>query len=104
MSIKAITKSFPVSKGLVEGAKLEWESFSLLVLTAPKGFLACGIFDLDAIERFGLPCGIVESTPDNPIGTLERMVTRKVVKLNGKARALGIVEGESAISALGKMF
>jgi len=104
MPVKTTTKNFTVGGGLAEGARLEWESFSLLVLTAPKGFLACGIFDIDAVNSFGLACGIVESAPDNPIGTLDRMISRKVVKVNEKARSLGITEGESAASALEKMF
>jgi uncharacterized protein YunC (DUF1805 family) len=35
----------------------------------------------------------VESTPDNPIGTLERFPDRKITKANAKAKALGIKEG-----------
>ncbi|MBN1794329.1 MAG: DUF1805 domain-containing protein [Candidatus Omnitrophica bacterium] len=98
------TRSFQTKKGLVEGAKLDWGVFSLLILTAPKGFLGCGIFDLDAVERFGFACGIVESTPDNPIGTLERMIGRKVVRINQKARSLGVTEGMGALEAIERMF
>jgi uncharacterized protein YunC (DUF1805 family) len=37
----------------------------------------------------------VESTPDNPIGTLERFPDRKVTQANEKARQLGIKAGMS---------
>jgi uncharacterized protein YunC (DUF1805 family) len=41
----------------------------------------------------------VESTPDNPIGTLERFGNRKVTKTNEKASALGITEGMDVTEA-----
>jgi uncharacterized protein YunC (DUF1805 family) len=41
----------------------------------------------------------VESTPDNPIGTLERFGDRKVTKANAKAKALGIEEGMDVTKA-----
>lgn len=40
-----------------------------------------------------------KSTPQNPIGTLDRFPNRKVTKANEKARALGIQEGMEAIEA-----
>ena len=97
-------KTFQTQKGSVEGVKLQWEDFSLLIVVAPKGFLACGIFDLDALDRFGKSAGIVESGPDNPIGTLERFMERKVVVRNKGAERLGITCGEAASTALEKMF
>jgi uncharacterized protein YunC (DUF1805 family) len=62
-------------------------------VTGTKGFLACPAIDVDACQRYGVAAAIVESTPDNPIGTLERFPDRKVTKANAKANALGIKEG-----------
>jgi uncharacterized protein YunC (DUF1805 family) len=42
---------------------------------------------------------LVESTPDNPIGTLERFPDRKITKANAKARTLGIKEGMDVTEA-----
>jgi uncharacterized protein YunC (DUF1805 family) len=39
------------------------------------------------------------STPDNPIGTLERFPNRKITKVNAKAKALGIKEGMDVTNA-----
>lgn len=64
-----------------------------------KGFLACPAIDLDACQRYGVAAAIVQSTPDNPIGTLERFPNRKVTKANEKARALGITEAMNVADA-----
>ncbi len=87
------TKTFQTPNGLVEGVQTKWTGFSILLVTGSKGFLACPAIDVDACERYGVAAAIVESTPDNPIGTLERFPDRKVTKINIKAKALGIKEG-----------
>ena len=86
------TKTFETPNGLVEGVQTKWAGFSILLVTGSKGFLACPAIDVDACEGYGVAAAIVESTPDNPIGTLERFPLRKVTKANAKARALGIKE------------
>jgi uncharacterized protein YunC (DUF1805 family) len=88
-----ITKSYETPKGLVEGVQVKWAGFNILLAAGSKGFLACGCFDLDVIDRFGVACAIPESTPDNPIGTLERFGNRKIMKINKKAEAMGMRVG-----------
>ena len=91
--METITKSFQTKNGLVEGVQVKWSGFSMLLVTGSKGFLACGVFDLEAIEKFGVAAAIPESTPENPIGTLERFPNRKIMKVNARAEALGIRVG-----------
>jgi len=91
--METITKSFQTKNGLVEGVQVKWTGFSILLVTGTKGFLACGVFDLEAIEKFGTAAAIPESTPDNPIGTLERFPNRKIMKVNARAEALGVMVG-----------
>jgi len=91
--MQVTTKTFQTPNGLVEGVQTKWPGFSILLVTGSKGFLACPAFDADVCERYGAAAAIVESTPDNPIGTLERFPDRKVTKANTKAQALGIKEG-----------
>lgn len=93
------TKAYETKNGLVEGIHVKWSGFSLLLVAGKKAFLACGAFDLDAIDAFGAPAAIVESTPENPIGTLERFPHRKVMKVSSKAKALGINVGMDATKA-----
>jgi uncharacterized protein YunC (DUF1805 family) len=86
-------KIFETAKGPVEGVQTKWPSFNILIVTGSKGFLACPAIDVDACQRYGVAAALVESSPNNSIGTLERFPNRKVTKVNEKARALGIKEG-----------
>jgi len=87
------TKTFQTPKGLVEGVQTKWPGFSILIVTGTKGFLACPAVDIDASQRYGVAAVLVESSPDNPIGTLDRFPNRKVTKVNDNAKKLGIKEG-----------
>jgi uncharacterized protein YunC (DUF1805 family) len=93
------TKTYQTPNGLVEGVQTKWAGFNILLVTGSKGFLACPAIDIDACERYGVATALVESTPDNPIGTLERFGNRKVTKANVKAKALGIEEGMDVTEA-----
>lgn len=93
------TKTFQTPKGIVEGVQTKWPGFSILMVTGSKGFLACPAVDIDACQRYGVAAALVESSPDNPIGTLERFPNRKISKVNTKARELGICEGMAVTDA-----
>jgi len=93
------TKTFHTVNGLVEGVQTKWAGFNILLVTGSKGFLACPAIDIDACEGYGVACAIVESSPENPIGTLERFPDRKIKKANGKAQALGIKDGMNVSDA-----
>ncbi|MHC4617523.1 MAG: DUF1805 domain-containing protein [Planctomycetota bacterium] len=95
------TKAYETPNGPVEGVQTRWSGFNILLVTGSKGFLACPAIDVEACERYGVAAAIVESTPDNPIGTLERFGNRKVTKANAKAEALGIKEGMNVSEAFG---
>ena len=97
--METYTKIFQTPKGPVEGIQTKWPGFSVLMVTGSKGFLACPAFDAEACQRYGAAVAIVESTPQNPIGTLDRFPNRKVVRVNEKAKALGIHEGMDATEA-----
>lgn len=87
------TKMFQTPNGMVEGVQTKWAGFNILLVTGSKGFLACPAIDVEACEGYGVAAAIVESTPDNPIGTLERFPNRSITKANAKAQTLGIKEG-----------
>lgn len=91
--MELITKNYGTANGNVEGICVKWTDFSVLMVTGPKGFLACPAFDIDACQSFGKAVALVESGPDNPIGTLERFCERKITYANGNAQSLGIKEG-----------
>ncbi len=93
------TKTYQTPNGLVEGVQTKWAGFNILLVAGSKGFLACPAIDVKACQGYGVAAAIVESTPDNPIGTLERFGGRKVTKANAKAQALGIKEGMNVTDA-----
>lgn len=93
------TKTYQTPNGLVEGVQTKWSGFNILLVTGSKGFLACPAIDVDACEGYAVAAALVESTPDNPIGTLERFPDRKVTKVNKKASALGIKAGMAVADA-----
>jgi len=93
------TKTFQTPRGPVEGVQTKWPGFNILIVTGAKGFLACPAVDVDACERYGVAAALVESTPENPIRTLDRFPDRKITKANAKAEALGIKEGMKVTDA-----
>ena len=93
------TKTFETPRGPVEGVQTKWPGFNILLVTGTKGFLACPAVDVDACERYGVAAALVESTPENPIRTLDRFPDRKITKANAKAGALGIKEGMKVTDA-----
>jgi uncharacterized protein YunC (DUF1805 family) len=93
------TKTYQTPNGLVEGVQTKWAGFNILLVAGSKGFLACPAIDVKACEGFGVAAALVESTPDNPIGTLDRFANRKITKVNAKAKTLGIKEGMSVTDA-----
>lgn len=97
--METITRSYETKNGLVEGVQVKWPGFSILLVTGKKGFLACGIFDLEAIDTFNVAAAMVESTLGNPISTLERFPYRKITKVNKMAAKLGITVGMDAMKA-----
>lgn len=85
--------TYKTPNGLVEGVQTKWSGFNILLVAGSKGFLACPAIDVQACQGYGAAAAIVESTPDNPIGTLDRFPNRKVTSANEKAKDLGIKEG-----------
>lgn len=84
------TKTYRTPNGLVEGVQTKWGGFNILLVTGSRGFLACPAIDVGACQDYGVATAVVESSPDNPINSLERFPDRKVTKLNEKAKQLGI--------------
>jgi uncharacterized protein YunC (DUF1805 family) len=93
------TKTFQTPNGPVEGVQTKWPGFNILIVTGSKAFLACPAIDVDACQRYGVAAALVESTPANPIGTLDRFPNRKITKVNEKAKALGIRESMDVTDA-----
>jgi len=97
--MEVYTKAYQTPQGLVEGVQVKWAGFNILLVAGSKGFLACPAIDAEACERYGVAAALVESTPANPIGVLERFPNRKIQQTNAKAKALGIKVGMEVTDA-----
>jgi len=97
--MEVLKKTYTTTNGDVEGIQVKWSDFSILLAVGSKGFLACPAIDVYACERYAAAAALVESTPDNPIGTLDRFPLRKITKLNTNAAQLGIKEGMDVTKA-----
>lgn len=97
------TRTYQTPNGPVEGVQVRWPGFNVLMVTGEKGFLACPAIDVEACDRYGVAAALVESTPDNPIGTLERFGDRKITRVNAKAAELGITEGMHVTEAFSRI-
>lgn len=97
--MEIIKETYETENGPVEGVVVKWPGFSILAVTGKKGFVACPAIDVEACNGYGQAAAIVESSADNPIGTLERFCDRKITKANQKAQELGIQEGMIAKEA-----
>lgn len=103
MGVILESKPIQTSRGIADGMKLGWTVMSLLLIAAPKGFLACCIFDLETINQFDKAAALVGS-PDNIVGTLDNMVAMNLSKVNEKAAALGLKPGMGVMEALELLF
>lgn len=97
--MEIITKTFETPNGPAEGVCVKWPGFSILMVTGTKGFLACPAIDVDACQGYGKAAAVIESSADNPIGTLERFCEKKIIKANENAHSLGVNEGMLAKDA-----
>lgn len=97
--MELITQTFQTPAGTVEGIKVIWPGFSILMVTGTKGFLACPAIDVDSSDEYGAAAAIIESSPENLIGTLDRFCDRKITKTNKNAENLGIKVGMLAKEA-----
>jgi uncharacterized protein YunC (DUF1805 family) len=86
------TAIFQTPNGPIEAVKLQWTGCSILLAAGTKGIAACPLLDITACQRFGVAAAVVESSPENPIGTLERLSLRKLTAVNENARKLGLRE------------
>lgn len=91
--MELLKKTFNTPNGDVEGVHVKWENFSILLVTGSKACLCCGVFDIDAFEKFNYPAALVNSSPQNPIGNLDNFPNRTIKAANQKAKDLGIIEG-----------
>jgi uncharacterized protein YunC (DUF1805 family) len=69
----------------------------LLIMKAPKGFVACGYINIETCNRTEDACALVNA------GNFDDMKRAPIVAVSNRAAELGICVGDTGESALLKM-
>ncbi len=77
----------------VQGLACHWEGGQYAALIAPRGMVACGIFDPAVCERFGFAVAMAHGTPEHPLVTPEDVLDAVIDTVSTRARELGVEPG-----------
>lgn len=84
-----------VGEQIVTGYVVPLGSANLVFAVAAGGFLGCGAFDVEALEKFRLPAACVPG-----VSNLSELLAGRVARVNGSARARGVEPGMTGREAL----
>jgi len=72
---------------------------SLLLLIAEKGFVMCGLLNVEAAERLGVAAAMVSG-----VKTFDDVLNAQVKAMTSKAKSFGVEVGMKGAEALKRMF
>lgn len=90
-------------KGNYIGMSMKWKGGQYVALQGEKGFVGCGIYDIEVAEEFGFAVAIAKGTPEKPLKNPKDLLQAKIIKLTSKAREYGIKEGMSGEEAIERL-
>ncbi len=76
---------------------------NLVAVMTDVGMLACGAFDVLALDRFEYPAAKAKATRGDAIATVDDLLVAEVTVINKAAAARGIAAGMSGRKALEKL-
>lgn len=76
---------------------------NLVSAVTDKGMLACGAFNVAALDKFDYPAAVARSSSGLPILTIDDLFCGVIKEANASALKLGIKAGMPAKDALGKL-
>lgn len=74
--------------GTAKGYSINAGAINIIFATTGKGMIACGAFNVAALEKFGYPAVRMQS----PIRTIDELLGASAAQVNQYAAALGIDE------------
>jgi uncharacterized protein YunC (DUF1805 family) len=92
-----------LEKGRADGYVVPLGSFHLVWAATRQGMIACGAFDVAALERFRYPAARLKGAGGAAIATIEDLLNGEVREANAFAAEKGIVPGMSGREALEKL-
>ena len=93
----------PMSGGRATGISVKWDGGQFCLIAADKGFVGCGIFSPEVMEKFTMAGALARGTPEKPLVEPEDLLPAKIVVVSSKAKQLGILEGMTGEQALSKL-
>jgi uncharacterized protein YunC (DUF1805 family) len=75
------------------------DSPPMLLIIAEKGFVMCGLLNIDAAERLGVAAAMVSG-----VKTFDDVLEAQVKAVTGKAKSFGVEVGMKGSEALKHMF
>ena len=84
-----------VGEARMLAVKIELPQAPLLLLVAPKGYVACGYLNIDTAEKLGQAAAMVKG-----VKSFEDVLEASITAVTTKARELGIRERMSGREAL----
>ena len=92
-----------ITNAQADGYILELGPVNLVNAVTRRGMVACGAFDVAALDRFDYPAARVKSARGDPIATIEDLLSGVVDEVNAAAVKCGVVVGMSGREALERM-
>lgn len=74
------------------------ENCNLVFVVKGNSLLACGAFDVVALDKFNVPAAKITG-----VSTVDDLLAGEVKQVNDAARACGVMPGDTGTAALAKM-
>ena len=89
------TEMIETKRGAALGVKIDLPGAPLLLIKAELGYVACGYFDPQTIEKVGDPAVVVRG-----VKSFDDMLKSRVAFVSRKAKELGVRETMTGLQAL----
>lgn len=89
--------------GQALGSSYRWQGGQYCAIHTARGFIGCGIYDVETAGEFGIAVAIAKGTPQRPLCEPEDLYQAEIVEASEPARKLGIVPGMTGMEALQKL-
>ena len=95
-----IHKRIQFSNRTADGYAIPMGPVNLVFITTEEGMIGCGAFDIDALERFGIPAAKMKPVAGPSIATIDEILDAVVREGNVPAVKRGITPGMTGKEAL----
>ena len=90
--------------GAASGISVVLDDGQFVVISAPKGLVACGAIDAEVMDKANLAVAVSEGTIEHPLVTPDDLLNAKIMRITARAEELGVEIGMNGQEALEKLF